>query len=177
MYKDVIVCVLATFWGFTAMRFFSRGNESLFIESRYSRVQPLYFRSPKNPAVFTVLRSDRLMRCYLARKCVVMWAKRNDWVLRPIRGGEGGWGGGEGGTPTDISHILCASPKGMVFPPFWSENVHRFCFSLVWNQAWFSRELRECISVFAVLIPNKWERTSNMRIGNVFWEIFFGVLI
>ena len=29
-----------------------------------------------------------------------MWAKRNDWVLRPFRGQ-----GGEGGTPSDISHF------------------------------------------------------------------------
>ena len=123
--KTSLYVFLATFWGFTAMRFFSRGNESLFIEyivqfSRFTSVRQ------RNPAVFTVLRSDRLMRCYLARKYAVMWAKRNDWVLRPFRDG-GGEGGGEGGTPADISHILCASPKGMVFPPFWSENVHRFC--------------------------------------------------
>ena len=39
---------------------------------------------------------------------------------------------------------------------------------LIWNRDWFSRELRECMNVFIVLIPNEWERTRNIWILNGF---------
>ena len=39
---------------------------------------------------------------------------------------------------------------------------------LAWNRVWFSRELRECMNVFIVSIPNGWERKRNMRIRNGF---------
>ena len=32
---------------------------------------------------------------------------------------------------------------------------------LVWNRTWFSRELRECVKVFVVSIPNGQERKGN----------------
>ena len=37
---------------------------------------------------------------------------------------------------------------------------------------WFSRELRECMNVFIVSIPNEDERNGNMRIRNAFEQIF-----
>ena len=45
---------------------------------------------------------------------------------------------------------------------------------LVWNQVWFSRELRECMNIFIVSIPNEEERKKNMRFLNGFKE-FFGL--
>ena len=32
---------------------------------------------------------------------------------------------------------------------------------LVWNWVWFSRELRECMNIFVVSIPNEWEREKH----------------
>ena len=43
---------------------------------------------------------------------------------------------------------------------------------LVWNQVWFSRELRECMGIFIVSIPNEEERKKNMRLLNGFEEFF-----
>ena len=40
-----------------------------------------------------------------------------------------------------------------------------------------SRELREYMNVFIVLIPNEWERTRNTRIRNGFEEFFVCALI
>ena len=46
---------------------------------------------------------------------------------------------------------------------------------MVGKRVWFSRELRECVSVFVILIPNEWERKKNMRIGNHGRHFFFCV--
>ena len=43
---------------------------------------------------------------------------------------------------------------------------------LAWNRVWFSRELRELMSVFILLIPNEPERKRNMRIRNAFPKLF-----
>ena len=43
---------------------------------------------------------------------------------------------------------------------------------LIWNQVWFSRELRECMNIFIVSIPNEEERKKNMRFLNGFEEFF-----
>ena len=43
---------------------------------------------------------------------------------------------------------------------------------LVWKRVWFSRELRQRMSVFVVSIPNEKERNRNMRNWNAFGEIF-----
>ena len=42
-----------------------------------------------------------------------------------------------------ISHIGMCRPKGHVLP------------ILVWNRVWFTKELRECLNVFIVSIPNE----------------------
>ena len=39
---------------------------------------------------------------------------------------------------------------------------------LVWNWVWFSRELRECMNVFIISIPDEKERERNMLIRNGF---------
>ena len=43
---------------------------------------------------------------------------------------------------------------------------------LAWNRVWFSRELRELMSVLILLIPNEQERKRNMRIRNAFAKLF-----
>ena len=43
---------------------------------------------------------------------------------------------------------------------------------MVWNRVWFLRELRDCMNVFIVSIPNEYERKKNMRIRNGFEEFF-----
>ena len=64
--------------------------------------------------------------------------------------------GGGGDTLPYISHIGFCHHKGRVFVPFWSEDRHRLCpLNLVYNQAWFSRELPDCMNVFIVSIPNE----------------------
>ena len=49
-----------------------------------------------------------------------------------------------------ISHICMAAPSGRVFTPFWCENVNTLC-----SRVEFSRELRECMNIFIVSIPNE----------------------
>ena len=44
---------------------------------------------------------------------------------------------------------------------------------MVWNRVWVSRELRECMNVFIITVPNEQVIKRNMRIRNVFLEIFF----
>ena len=61
---------------------------------------------------------------------------------------------------------------------FWAVLVWKRVYTLpilVWNRVWFSRELRECMNVFIVSIPNEWERKRNMRIRNGFEVFFFGL--
>ena len=53
---------------------------------------------------------------------------------------------------------VCATPKGMVIAPFWSENGYRLCPFLVWNGVWFSWELWKFLNVFVVSIPDEKER-------------------
>ena len=68
----------------------------------------------------------------------------------------GGWGGrGGGGVFPYIGHIGMCRPYRIGF-------LHRFDLKraytwpiLVWNWVWFSRELRECMNVFIVSIPNE----------------------
>ena len=60
-----------------------------------------------------------------------------------------------------ISHI------GMCRPIGWG-----FCAILVWIRVWFSRELRACMNVFIVSIPNEWERKRNIRIRNGFFCLY-----
>ena len=43
---------------------------------------------------------------------------------------------------------------------------------LVCNWLWLSRELRECMDIVIVSIPNEYERKTNMWIRNAFEEIF-----
>ena len=50
--------------------------------------------------------------------------------------------------------LVCAAPKGRVFAPFWSEKRAKTLPILVWNRILFSRELRECMNIFIVSIPN-----------------------
>ena len=49
--------------------------------------------------------------------------------------------------------------------------------TLVWNRVWFLKELRECVNVFIVSIPNELERKRNTRIRNGFEEFFVCALI
>ena len=36
---------------------------------------------------------------------------------------------------------VCATPRGMVFAPYWSENGYKLCsYILVWNRVWFLRK-------------------------------------
>ena len=69
------------------------------------------------------------------------------------RGGGGGEGGG--GVFPYIGYIGMCRPHRIGF-------LHRFDLKrtytwpiLVWNWVWFLRELRECINVFIVSIPNE----------------------
>ena len=56
-----------------------------------------------------------------------------------------------GGILLYISHI-CANGQG--FGPFWSENGYRLC--PFWSGMGYGfRELRECMNVFIVSIPNE----------------------
>ena len=68
------------------------------------------------------------------------------------------WPGGGVGTALYrlIQEYAHATPKGMVFAPFRSENMYKLCpYNMVGKRVWFSRELRECVSVFVILIPNE----------------------
>ena len=57
-----------------------------------------------------------------------------------------------GGVLRYISHIgICRPTNSMVFAPFWSENFAHFGLEL----GMVSRELRECMEVFIVSIPNE----------------------
>ena len=53
-----------------------------------------------------------------------------------------------------ISHGGMYRPKGYAFAPFGLKTGIDFPI-LVRNQVWFSRELRECINVSVVSIPNE----------------------
>ena len=75
-------------------------------------------------------------------------------VFEPPWGGGGGGRGGGGVFPY-IGHIGMCRPYRIGF-------LHRFDLKraytwpiLVWNWVWFSRELRECMNVFIVSIPNE----------------------
>ena len=77
-----------------------------------------------------------------------------DCTVFEARGAGGGGGGGSGVFPY-IGHIGICRPHRIGF-------LHRFDLKraytwpiLVWNWVWFSRELRECLNVFIVSIPNE----------------------
>ena len=85
--------------------------------------------------------------------------------------------GGRGGGSPSLSHMVCTSPKGVVFGPFlvW-KRVYTLPI-LVWNRpVWFSRELRECMNVFIVSIRNEQDIVSicefEMHLKNQFWLRF-----
>ena len=42
---------------------------------------------------------------------------------------------------------VCAASKGIIFAPFWSENVYKLSPELVWIRVWFSSEKREYMNV------------------------------
>ena len=79
-----------------------------------------------------------------------------DCTVFEALGGGGGWGvRGGGGVFPYIGHIGMCCPYRIGF-------LHRFDLKraytwpiLVWNWVWFSRELRECMNVFIVSIPNE----------------------
>ena len=59
-----------------------------------------------------------------------------------------------GGAPHYISYIDMCALSGRVFAPFWSENGYTPAhFGL--ESGWFFRELRECMNVLIVSIPNE----------------------
>ena len=66
----------------------------------------------------------------------------------------------------------------MAFGPFWSETTLPI---FVWNRALFSREIRECMNVVFVSIPNEEGNRNtpgalNTRIRNAFEEFFWFAL-
>ena len=63
-------------------------------------------------------------------------------------------------------------PIGKGFCAVLSENGWALPIVVDWNRVWFLRELRECMNVFIVSIPNESERKGNMRIRNGFEEFF-----
>ena len=76
-------------------------------------------------------------------------------------------GGGGGTSLSYISHLgMCILRLFSLKTGIWTLPI------LVWKRVWFSRELRECMNVFIVSIPNEEERNGNMRIRNAFEEIF-----
>ena len=66
--------------------------------------------------------------------------------LPPVGVGGGVWKG----VLPNISHIVMCSPQRVGF--LLSIGLKT---GIDWNRVWFSRELRECIKVFVVSIPNK----------------------
>ena len=74
---------------------------------------------------------------------------------------------GEGGVLPYICHL------GMCLLGLFSLKTSIFTLPIfVWKRVWFSRELRECMNVFIVSIPNEEERNGNVRIRNASEEIF-----
>ena len=62
---------------------------------------------------------------------------------------------GPGGTPLYKLFRYVPPQRRRVFAPFWSENGYSFCPCWSGYRVWFSRDLRECINVFIVSIPNE----------------------
>ena len=63
--------------------------------------------------------------------------------------------GGGGGVLPCISNIGMCRHSG---EGFWAVLVWKWVYTLpilVWNRVWFSRELRQCMNVFILSIPNE----------------------
>ena len=74
-----------------------------------------------------------------------------------LQGVEVGVGGG-----TPLYGMCRPAPSGRVFALFWSENEYTLCPFWSAIRYGFLRELRDCMNVFIVSIPNKSERKNNI---------------
>ena len=72
----------------------------------------------------------------------------------------GGGGGGGGGTPLYMEYRYTPPQRVWFFAPLWSENGYRLCPFWSRYRVRVSKELRECMRVFVVSIPNELNKTE-----------------